>query len=112
EGNFITVRDALAQAPGEVIRLALLSTHYRDPLDWTAERLGQAKQTLDRWYRVLLEDTPSPQPASLPNEIVQALEDDLNAPLAITRLQALVGDFYRDHDPIVRGQRKVELRAA
>src|SRR6266852_1916257 len=53
EGNFITVRDVLAQAPGEVIRLALLGTHYRDPLDWTPDRLHQARQTLDRWYRTL-----------------------------------------------------------
>src|ERR1700732_3436319 len=53
EGNFITVRDALAQAPGEVIRLALLSHTYRDPLDWTEDPLHQARQTLDRWYRAL-----------------------------------------------------------
>ncbi len=45
EGNFVTVRDALAKAPGEVIRLALLGTHYRDPLDWTGERLHQARQS-------------------------------------------------------------------
>ena len=45
EGNFVTVRDALADWPGEVIRLALLSTHYRDPLDWTEERLRQARQS-------------------------------------------------------------------
>ena len=45
EGNFITVRDALAEAPGEVIRLALLGTHYRDPLDWTDDRLRQARQS-------------------------------------------------------------------
>ncbi len=44
EGNFITVGDALAEAPGEVIRLALLGTHYRDPLDWTTDRLHQARQ--------------------------------------------------------------------
>ena len=53
EGNFVTVRDALAKAPGEVIRLALLGTHYRDPLDWTGERLHQARQDLDRFYRAL-----------------------------------------------------------
>src|SRR5438270_1763874 len=53
EGNFVTVRDALAQAPGEVIRLALLGAHYRDPLDWTEQRWRQAKQTLTRFYRAL-----------------------------------------------------------
>src|SRR5216683_3568496 len=55
EGNFVTVREALAEAPGEVIRLALLGTHYRDPLDWTPDRLHQARQTLDRFYRALQE---------------------------------------------------------
>src|SRR5439155_17007591 len=55
EGNFVTVRDALAQAPGAGLRLALLMTHYRDPLDWTEKRLREARQTLDRWYRALSE---------------------------------------------------------
>src|SRR6202048_4480367 len=53
EVNFITVREALAEAPGEVIRLALLGTHYRDPLDWTPDKLRQARQSLDRFYRAL-----------------------------------------------------------
>ena len=53
-GNFVTVHELLEQGvPGEAIRLALLSTHYRDPLDWTDEKLEQAKATLDRWYRAL-----------------------------------------------------------
>src|SRR2546425_960909 len=61
EGNFITVREALAEAPGEVIRLALLSTHYRDPLDWTPDKLRQARTILDRFYRAL--SLPGQQPA-------------------------------------------------
>ncbi len=48
EGNFVTVRDALKEWPGEVIRLALLMTHYRDPLDWTEDRLHEAETLLDR----------------------------------------------------------------
>ena len=53
-GNFVTVHELLEEGmPGEAIRLALLSTHYRDPLDWTDEKLEQAKATLDRWYRAL-----------------------------------------------------------
>src|SRR5215471_16220132 len=47
-GNIRTVRELLDEAPGEAIRLALLTAHYRDPLDWTNERLRQARQTLDR----------------------------------------------------------------
>ncbi len=95
EGNFITVRDALAQVPGEVIRLALLGTHYRDPLDWTEARLQQAHQTLGRFYTDLGADgvmsgSPFPLPAgtSPPDDVAQALCDDLNAPLALTKLHA------------------------
>jgi cysteinyl-tRNA synthetase len=113
DGNFITVRDALAQAPGEVIRLALLGTHYRDPLDWTEERLQQARQTLDRFYRTLLEDVVAPQHSALiPAQIVEAINDDLNAPLAITHMHQLVGDFYRTLDPKERGTLQSALKVS
>ena len=57
-GNFFTVRDLLAQAPdpkqgGEAIRLAMLSTHYHQPFDWTNDALRQARATLDRLYTAL-----------------------------------------------------------
>jgi cysteinyl-tRNA synthetase len=105
DGNFITVRDALAQAPGEVVRLALLGTHYRDPLDWTEERLTQAEQTLGRWYRALNE----PSIRSGRNEVVldiisDTLNDDLNAPLAISHLHQLASDIYRTEHREERGQ--------
>src|ERR1700720_225183 len=84
DGNFITVRDALAQAPGEVIRLALLSTHYRDPLDWTGDRLKQARQTLDLFYRELAIPTGGEVSHDKAREwsspIIDALSDDLNTP--------------------------------
>ena len=54
-GNFFTVRELLGEWPGEAIRLALLSGHYREPLDFSRDRLAQAKQTLDRFYMALLE---------------------------------------------------------
>jgi cysteinyl-tRNA synthetase len=100
EGNFVTVREALAEAPGEVIRLALLGTHYRDPLDWTPERLRQARQSLDRFYRALtLPRDPIFERFGEANEAVrpvhEALEDDLNAPLALTRLHDLAGAINR-----------------
>jgi cysteinyl-tRNA synthetase len=106
DGNFITVRDALAQAPGEVIRLALLGTHYRDPLDWTPDRLHQARQTLDRFYRALLEipfDTDIRDRTVAP-EVTEALDDDLNTPLAISRLHDLARAIYRADDPDTRGR--------
>jgi cysteinyl-tRNA synthetase len=105
-GNFVTAHDVLEEWPGEVIRLALLGTHYRDPLDWTEERLQQARQTLDRWYRALNEmpferSGADQHPAS---EIFDALGDDLNAPLAVTHLHELAGAIYRETDPEKRGR--------
>jgi cysteinyl-tRNA synthetase len=106
EGNFVTARQALSQAPGEVVRLALLMTHYRDPLDWTEDRLREAKLALDRWYRALLEpfETDGRQGNQIAPEISQALQDDLNTPLAISRMFNLMSAIYRakpaERDPL------------
>jgi cysteinyl-tRNA synthetase len=89
DGNFITVRDALAQAPGEVLRLALLGTHYRDPLDWTEGRLQEARMWVDKFYRSL-EGAPANLTPRLNSEVREALDDDLNSPRVITELQRLV----------------------
>jgi cysteinyl-tRNA synthetase len=62
-GNVLLVRDLLREAPGEAIRFALLSTHYRKPLDWTSASLPQAKQALDRLYRTLEQLPGSDEPA-------------------------------------------------
>jgi cysteinyl-tRNA synthetase len=96
-GNFFTVPDLLDKAPGEAIRLYLLKTHYRAPMDFTEDGLKEAKTNLDRWYRALkqadqkLNLTREQIAASLQNtspspDIVEALNDDLNTALAITRL--------------------------
>src|SRR5262249_11378503 len=107
-----TVRDILAVAPGEAIRLALLMTHYRDPLDWTAQKLAQARQTLDRFYRAL--DLPGDRSAeaSVPGAVRDALEDDLNGPLAIAQLHELAGMINRASDDEERGRLRAQLRAA
>ncbi len=100
EGNFITIRDALAESPGEVIRLALLGSHYRDPLDWTDEKLRQARQSLDRFYRALTLSRDSvferfgEADAAL-QPVQDALDDDLNSPLALARLHELTGAINR-----------------
>src|SRR6266851_3311156 len=114
EGNFITVRDTLSQAPGEVIRLALLSTHYRDPLDWTPDRLHQARQTLDRWYRAMLEMPweSDCQNATAAPEVIDAIEDDLNTPLTIVRMHELAGAINRCTDPTERRGMQIALAAA
>jgi cysteinyl-tRNA synthetase len=100
EGNFLTVQDALKQAPGEVIRLALLKTHYRDPLDWTEDRLHEARQELFRFYVALNRGKHQVQAdlSRVPVEIREALEDDLNAPLALTRMHVIAGQINRAND--------------
>jgi cysteinyl-tRNA synthetase len=97
-GNITTVRDILANAPGEAIRLALLMTHYRDPLDWTAQKLAQARAALDRFYRAL--DLPSGkgEEAAFPGSVLGALQDDLNAPLALVELHSFATLINRTTD--------------
>ena len=94
-GNFLTVRDVLARAPGEAVRLALLRAHYRATLDFSEALLAEARKDIDRWYRAL-EQTPAAK-ATLPAPVMEALCDDLNTPLAIAELHrladaALAGD--------------------
>src|SRR5215831_3810912 len=99
-GNICTTGELLDEAPGEAIRLALLTTHYRDPLDWTSDRLRQARQTLDRFYRALIlpRDTVFERfgaAAEALRPLREALEDDLNTPLALTHLHELAGAINR-----------------
>ncbi|HEV2264492.1 MAG TPA: cysteine--tRNA ligase [Stellaceae bacterium] len=85
EGNFVTIRDVLKDASGEAARFAMLTAHYRDPLDWTAERLAEAKRTLDRFYLALrsVEDVPAEGQGA---KVRGALDDDLNTPMALAAL--------------------------
>ncbi|MGH7047507.1 MAG: cysteine--tRNA ligase [Stellaceae bacterium] len=97
-GNFFTVRDLLDQAPGEAIRLALLSAHYRDPLDWTSERLEEAKRTLDRFYRALsLFSVESDISPAVSRNVLHALEDDLNTPQAIAHLHEIAAAIFQNN---------------
>ncbi|MGH1453108.1 MAG: cysteine--tRNA ligase [Paracoccaceae bacterium] len=86
-GNFFTVRDLLDQGvPGEVIRFVLLSTHYGKPMDWTEKKRAEAEATLRKWR----EWTKDVQVADVPwPEVVDALADDLNTSLALTKLHTL-----------------------
>jgi cysteinyl-tRNA synthetase len=85
-GNIITPAELLAAGhKGETLRLALLSTHYRQPLPWTESLIAQSKATLDRLHRVA-GDTP---PGEIEGGVIEALADDLNTPLALTRLMAI-----------------------
>ncbi len=92
-GNFVTIRELLATEafggrswPGEVLRLAMLRTHYRQPIDWTLKALEEAERTLDRWYATLSDDEVGSEPGS---EVLDELADDLNTPAAIAGLHGL-----------------------
>ncbi|HWK43666.1 MAG TPA: cysteine--tRNA ligase [Stellaceae bacterium] len=94
-GNFVTPNELLKEAPGEAIRLAMLTVHYRDPIDWTAERLRQARLTLERFYTALraVADIEAVEPAR--PVILDDLEDDLNTPLALTHLHELATELNK-----------------
>jgi len=84
-GNFVTIHELLADWPGEVIRLNMLRTHYRQPIDWTVRGLEESWKTLDDWYD-LVGDHPGERPSGT---VLEALLDDLNTPRAIAELHAL-----------------------
>ncbi|MDR3449234.1 MAG: cysteine--tRNA ligase [Alphaproteobacteria bacterium] len=103
--NFFTVRELLAVAPGEALRLALLSGHYRQPLDFSLEALQTAKATLDKWYGALRNASAmQTEPATLPRAFEEALLDDLNTPLAIAAMHEMVNELNRDPSPALKAQ--------
>ena len=94
-GNFFTVRQLLEEGwPGEAIRLALLSGQYRQPLDITRDKLKESRVQLDRLYGALRK-APAAEAVAPPAELVAALEDDLNTPLALSALHDIAGALNR-----------------
>jgi len=123
-GNFITVHDLLEQGvKGEVIRLALLSTHYRKPLDWSEKGLQDATKTLTRFAELLVDvDLKGFANTKAPEEFIAALNDDINTPKAIALLHAyaaeknvealytsgrLMGLFYNDISLLIKKHNKL-----
>ncbi len=109
-GNVRTVRDLLKRYRGEVLRFALLSAHYRSPLNFSAELLDQAEATLNGFYNALREvdDIPLDMEIQLVDEpFYQALNDDLNTPVAIAELHALFKQLNKagdDEKPALKGR--------
>ncbi|MBO6757006.1 MAG: cysteine--tRNA ligase [Roseibium sp.] len=97
EGNFVTIHDLLHTDvfggrtwPGEVLRLAMLMTHYREPIDFSVRKLEEAEHLLSKW------PDPSGDAARPDAEVVAALCDDMNTPAAVQRLHALAGEAQKD----------------
>jgi cysteinyl-tRNA synthetase len=91
-GNFFTIRDLLADWPGEVLRFNMLRTHYRQPLDWTVKGLEESQRILDDWHHIL-GDVETPGNVRPDEEVLNSLCDDLNTPNVMTRLHALAGEI-------------------
>jgi cysteinyl-tRNA synthetase len=115
-GNVRLVRELLHEHGGETVRLALLTAHYRQPLDWTAQLVAESRQKLDRMYGALrdaglsgpLERAPAAQP---PAGMLAALEDDLNTPEAIAELFGAVRATNKAVDPAEKRALAESLRA-
>ncbi len=113
-GNFRTVRDLLQSYRGEVLRFALLSAHYRTPLNFSAELLEQAQATLDSLYSTLrdVQDLEFDREVCLADEpFYQALNDDLNTPIAIAEIHALAKQLHKSR-PDEKAALKARMLAA
>lgn len=97
-GNFITIHELLADWPGEVVRLNMLRSHYRQPIDWTLKSVDESHKALWDWYAQLVEVENS---GVVSDSVIGALSDDLNTPAAIAALHHLS-----------REKRLIELRAS
>ena len=98
-GNIILTKDLTSEYHGEVIRLALLSTHYRQGLDWNDSIIHQSKKLLDKLYKIyfdLSEIGATEDDSSF--SIIDSLLDDLNSPALISDLNKLVKDYSKDKD--------------
>jgi cysteinyl-tRNA synthetase len=95
-GNFTTIHALLEHWPGEALRLALISTHYRQPLPWTERAIADARRTLDHWYELTADAVDG---APICADVLEALEDDLNTPQAIAALHALRSEAARGARP-------------
>ncbi|MGB5579706.1 MAG: cysteine--tRNA ligase [Woeseia sp.] len=113
-GNVLLVHELIKTTPGEALRLALLSAHYRQPLDWSDETVGGARRMLDRMYGAVRGIAVSPaerkaaQPAAA---VVAALDDDLNTPKAIAEMFSLVRNLNKETDDASRQKLAAELYA-
>jgi cysteinyl-tRNA synthetase len=100
-GNVLLVHDLIETIPGEVIRLALLSAHYRQPLDWSAETIESARRMLDRLYGAVrgIEVSDDARAAAvIPPALIAALKDDLNTPKALAEFFALARALNKSND--------------
>jgi cysteinyl-tRNA synthetase len=93
QGNILKIKDFRGKVSGQVLRLALISAHYKQPLDWNDKLLDDCQNTIDKWYNTYL---PSNQ--DLEDEIIQPLYDDINTPGYIANLHKLYDKANKGSD--------------
>jgi cysteinyl-tRNA synthetase len=109
-GNFVTIHELLNDWPGEVVRLNMLRTHYRQPMDWTVKGLEESSKILDGWYDIIGDETNS---SGNPDaDFVNTLCDDLNTPNALTQLHRIAGEIRSPASNPVQIEMKRTLRAS
>ena len=113
-GNVVLVHDLIDRIPGEVMRLALLSAHYRQPLDWSDETVDAARRMLDRLYGAVRGVAVSDEVRSAaepPEALIAALEDDLNTPKAMAEFFGLAKALNKASDADEREQLTAQMFA-
>jgi len=111
-GNIQRVHDLVREHPPEALRYALLSAHYRQPLEWSDGLIEQSVRTLDRLYGTLRDLADVEATAAIPASVESALADDLNTPQALAEVARIAGEARRSTDAIERARLKSELLGA
>ena len=111
-GNIERVHDLVRKHPPEALRYALLSAHYRQPLDWSDALIEQSVRTLDRLYGTLRELGDAPAAPLIPASVEAALDDDLNTPLALAELARIAAEARKAEAAVDKARLKAELLGA
>ena len=111
-GNIEKIHDLVRAHPPEALRYALLSAHYRQPLDWSEALVEQSVRTLDRLYGTLRDLGDVQADPAIPAGVEAALDDDLNTPAALAEIARIAGEARKAADPQARARLKAELLGA
>jgi cysteinyl-tRNA synthetase len=95
QGNILKIKDFREKIDGQILRLALMSAHYKQPLDWSDKLINDCKNTIERWYSVYISIKVQ---SKIPDEILLPLYDDLNTPGYISNLHKLFDKAYNGND--------------